>query len=88
MAAERNGLSKHQNEHGKVRRSNELIEVRMPSQFSLALLSGSTIEQWLRDKVVVGHAEYLADPSKGIPGDKVMDRIRSRREAGLRSKTV
>jgi antitoxin ParD1/3/4 len=39
------------------------------------------VEQWLRDEVVPGHAEYLADPSKGVPADQIMNRIRSRRAA-------
>ena len=39
------------------------------------------VEQWLRDEVVPGHAEYLADPSKGVPADQIMNRIRSRRGA-------
>jgi antitoxin ParD1/3/4 len=39
------------------------------------------VEQWLRDEVVPGHAEYLADPSKGVPADEIMNRIRSRRTA-------
>ena len=40
------------------------------------------IERWLRDEVVPGHAEYLADPSKGVPADAVLSRIRGRRAAG------
>ena len=39
------------------------------------------VEQWLRDEVVPGHAEYLADPSKGVPADEIMKRIRTRRAA-------
>jgi putative addiction module CopG family antidote len=39
------------------------------------------LERWLREEVVAGHAEYLADPSKGVPATEVMDRIRSRRVA-------
>jgi putative addiction module CopG family antidote len=39
------------------------------------------IEKWLREEVIAGHAEYLADPSKGVAADAILDRIRSRREA-------
>jgi putative addiction module CopG family antidote len=39
------------------------------------------LDRWLREEVVAGHAEYLADPSKGVPATEVMDRIRSRRDA-------
>ena len=27
----------------------------------------AAIERWLREEVVAGHAEYLADPSKSVP---------------------
>jgi antitoxin ParD1/3/4 len=39
------------------------------------------LERWLREDVVAGHREYLADPSKGVPASEVLDRIRSRRAA-------
>ena len=40
------------------------------------------LERWLRDEVVPGHAEYLADPSRGIPADAVLDRIKASRRSG------
>ena len=39
------------------------------------------LEAWLRTEVVAGHAEYMADPSKGIPADEVLDRIKAHRAA-------
>lgn len=39
------------------------------------------VERWLREEVVPGHQEYLADPSKGIPAETVLDRIKARRAA-------
>jgi antitoxin ParD1/3/4 len=39
------------------------------------------LEQWLRDEVISGHGEYLADPSRGVPASDVLGRIRSRRSA-------
>lgn len=39
----------------------------------------ASLEEWLRDEVVPGHAEYLADPSKGVSADELLDLIKSRR---------
>lgn len=39
------------------------------------------LETWLRTEVVAGHAEDLADPSKGVPAEQVMDRIKAHRAA-------
>jgi antitoxin ParD1/3/4 len=41
----------------------------------------AALERWLREEVVAGHQEYSADPSKGVPAEKVVDRIRARRDA-------
>ena len=41
----------------------------------------AAVERWLREEVVPGHREYLADPSKGVPADAVLERIKSRRTA-------
>lgn len=30
----------------------------------------AAIEKWLREEVIAGHQEYLADPSKGVPRPK------------------
>ena len=41
----------------------------------------AAVERWLREEVVAGHTEYLEDPSKGIPADEILDRIKARRAA-------
>ena len=41
----------------------------------------AAVEKWLREDIVAGHAEYLADPSKGVPADRVLARIKARRDA-------
>ncbi len=41
----------------------------------------AAVERWLREEVVAGHAEYMADTSKGVPADQVLGRIRARRAA-------
>jgi len=39
----------------------------------------ASVERWLREEVVAGHAEYLADPSKAAPAEEVLGRIKGRR---------
>jgi putative addiction module CopG family antidote len=39
------------------------------------------LEKWLREEVVAGHHEYLADPSKGVAAEDVLERIKARRAA-------
>ena len=47
-----------------------------------ALLERDTaVEQWLREEVIAGHQEYLADPSQGVPAEEILDRIKARRAA-------
>jgi antitoxin ParD1/3/4 len=41
----------------------------------------TTIDRWLREEVVAGHQQYLADPSQGVPADVVLNRIKARRAA-------
>ncbi|TCH96595.1 type II toxin-antitoxin system ParD family antitoxin [Roseococcus sp. SYP-B2431] len=41
----------------------------------------AAVERWLREEVTAGHAEYLADPSKGVPAEQILDRIKARRAA-------
>jgi len=41
----------------------------------------AAVERWLREEVVAGHAEYMADPSKGVPADQILGRIKARRAA-------
>jgi antitoxin ParD1/3/4 len=38
----------------------------------------AALEQWLREEVVAGHIEYLADPSKGVPANQTLARIKAR----------
>lgn len=39
------------------------------------------IERWLRTDVVAGHQEYLSDPSKAVPSDKIIQRAIERRRS-------
>jgi antitoxin ParD1/3/4 len=39
----------------------------------------AALERWLREEVVAGHMEYLADPSKGIPADTLLAHVKARR---------
>jgi antitoxin ParD1/3/4 len=41
----------------------------------------AAVDRWLREEVVPGHEEYLADPAKGIPADAILGRIKARRTA-------
>lgn len=41
----------------------------------------AAVERWLREEVIAGHQEYLADPSNGVRADAVLDRIKARRSA-------
>jgi len=41
----------------------------------------AAVERWLREEVVSGHAEHLANPSKAIPVEEVLPRIKARRTA-------
>jgi hypothetical protein len=44
----------------------------------------AAIERWLRDEVIAGHQEYMADPSKGAPAESILDRIKARRASSQR----
>ncbi len=39
----------------------------------------AAVEKWLRKEVIASHKEYLADPSKGVPAEVILDRIKARR---------
>jgi len=39
------------------------------------------LEYWLRSEVLEGHREYLADSTKGVLADELLDRIKARRAA-------
>jgi len=41
----------------------------------------AAVERWLREQVLPGHREYLADRAKGVAADAVLPRIKSRRAA-------
>jgi Arc/MetJ-type ribon-helix-helix transcriptional regulator len=45
------------------------------------LARDAAIEHWLREDVVAGHTEYLADPSQVVPAEDILSRVRSRRLA-------
>ena len=38
----------------------------------------AAVERWLREEVVAGHHEYLAEPSKGVPADAILGRTKAR----------
>jgi putative addiction module CopG family antidote len=42
----------------------------------------AAVERWLREEVVPGHADDLADRSKATPAEEVLRRIKVRRAAG------
>jgi Arc/MetJ-type ribon-helix-helix transcriptional regulator len=39
----------------------------------------AALEAWLR-QIKAGHDEYMADPSKGVPAEEVLARIKARRK--------
>ena len=39
----------------------------------------AAVERWLREEVMAGHAEYLANPSNGVPAEETLSRIKARR---------
>jgi len=41
----------------------------------------AAVERWLREEVVIGHAEYLGDSSKAVQAEEVLGRIKARRKA-------
>ena len=41
----------------------------------------AAVDRWLREEVVAGHQEYLADPSKAVPAESILGRIKARRTA-------
>jgi antitoxin ParD1/3/4 len=53
----------------------------MRDGLSALLERDAAIERWLREEVVPGHEEYIADPSKGVPAESVLDRIKAGRAA-------
>lgn len=42
----------------------------------------AAVDRWLREEVVAGHTEYTVDPSKGVPADELLGRIKARRASG------
>jgi putative addiction module CopG family antidote len=44
----------------------------------------AAIERWLREEVIPGHEEYMADPSKGIAAATILNRIKARRAGSQR----
>jgi antitoxin ParD1/3/4 len=67
---------------GKVKSGAYAAVSEVVSESLHALLErDAAIEQWLRDEVLAGHREYLADPSQGVPAEDLLDRIKARRAA-------
>jgi hypothetical protein len=54
-------------------------------QFSVTLspeiAEATAIETWLREQALVGHAEFLAEPSKSVAAEELLARIKARRAA-------
>jgi putative addiction module CopG family antidote len=46
----------------------------------------AAIEKWLQTDVVRTYKELMADPSKAIPGDQLMDRLRASYRARTKKK--
>nr|WP_158811149.1 type II toxin-antitoxin system ParD family antitoxin [Beijerinckia sp. L45] len=60
---------------GAYQSASEVIEDGL-----LALLDrDASVERWLRNDVLDGHAEYLADPTTGVAADEVLERIKAGR---------
>ncbi len=57
--------------------------MRTTDQFSTALPldMAESVERWLREEVIAGHKEYLADPSQGVPAEAILGRLKARRAA-------
>jgi Arc/MetJ-type ribon-helix-helix transcriptional regulator len=43
-----------------------------------------SLERWLREEVVAGHAEYISDPAQAVPADDVLAHLRARRARATR----
>ena len=41
----------------------------------------AAMERWLHEGVVPGHIDHLADPSKAVPAEDLLGRIKTRRSA-------
>jgi hypothetical protein len=41
-------------------------------------MNESRIERWLREEVIAGHEEYMADPTQGVSAKAILDRIKAR----------
>ena len=41
------------------------------------LARDAAVESWLRGEVAKSYDEFAADPSLGLPADKIMERLRS-----------
>jgi len=51
------------------------------------LARDAAVERWLREEVAESYDEHAADPSTGIPADKIMTRLRaSNRERATKHK--
>ena len=62
-------------------RRKRAVERRSAHGVRALLEHDAAVERWLREEVVAGHMEYMADSSKGIPVEKVFERLRARQRA-------
>ena len=65
---------------GQVRGSHASVSDVVRDGVRALLERDEAVERWLREEVLAGHDEYLADPSQGVPADAVLNRIKARRE--------
>lgn len=64
----------------KIRSGGYASVSEVPRDGVRALIERDTAaERWLREEIVAGHQEYLADPSQGVPADAVLSRVKARR---------
>lgn len=35
----------------------------------------AAVQRWLREEIVAGHRDHLADPSNGVSGDEILARV-------------
>jgi len=69
-------------EAGEYGSAEEMLEAGIRS----LLERDDSLEKWLREDVVAGHAEYLADPAKAIQAHDVLSHLQGRRARNLPSR--
>jgi antitoxin ParD1/3/4 len=66
-------------EAGEYASADEMLQAGVRS----LLERDEALERWLREDVVAGHAEYLANPDKALEADQVLPHLRARRAGTL-----